>query len=139
MKNEIAVKSIHKVHTIDSEITKHVAQIEKLKQDLADKRYLRLTLRRQFDFIKTQKEADQLQELADLYPEITAGRQLQVIFHILKFKTNKEIADVCFVDEKTIKFHKTRLFKILRCAGEKGLHKEHALRLEMKLSPESIK
>ena len=121
-------QSIHRIHTIDSDIHDILKDIEQKKSALADAKYLRITLRRQFDFIKTQKEADELTSLAKIYPEIMSGRELQIIFHILQFKTNKEISAACFLSDKGVKYHKTKIFNKLDCIGEKGLFKIHAER-----------
>ena len=124
-----ATKSISRFHTIEKEISDDEHSLKKIKQDLLEKRYLRMTLKRQFDFIKTQEQADELLGIANLYPEIIAGRQLQVMYYIFKFYTNKEIANACFIDEKTVKFHKTKIFNALDVLGEKGLLKMHQDRM----------
>lgn len=127
-KNE-APKNIHKIHSIEYRIAELNGEQEKIKSELLEARALRITLRRQFDFIKTQKDADELQELANLFPEIIAGRHLQIIKLMLQFKSAQEIADLCFLSEKTVKYHKTLIYNRLDCMGEKGLFKMHVERL----------
>ena len=63
--------------------------------------------------IKDDGEIEAVMEIAKAYPQLKSFRELEVLSKALLGKTNKEIAKDLFVTEKTIKFHKTNIFK--RC------------------------
>lgn len=101
--------------------------IHELKSQLKNLKFAKDTILKKYDFIKSQDEFDKLLDLSVIFPEISNGRQLQVIYYILQFKKAKDIAELCFLTEKAIKWHKTQIYNKLDVFGEKGLlelHKE---------------
>lgn len=106
---------------IENQVSETVAEIETLKNHLRNLRMAKFTILKKYDFIKTQAEFDELLNLAVVFPEITSGRQLQVVYYILQFKKAKQIAAICFLTEKAIKWHKTQIYNKLDVMGEKGL------------------
>lgn len=58
---------------------------------------------------------DQIKELTTNYLKAKklTNRQIDVFYHVISGKSNKEIGESLFVTEKAIKYHLTNIFKRL--------------------------
>lgn len=55
----------------------------------------------------------------NILPEITSAAQIKVCAMIDQFMTNNEIAAALFISHKTVRFHKTQIYKKLGVKSEK--------------------
>ena len=51
------------------------------------------------------------EKLLVTFPQLKSIREQEVLYHIVNFKTNRQTADIMCISVKTVKFHKTNLFK----------------------------
>jgi DNA-binding CsgD family transcriptional regulator len=133
--NELVRANINSVQSIDERREILRKTIDQNRLELSQLTTVRSKIRKKFDFIKSLDEADRIKDLAELFPEIDSGRQLQIISEMLKFKPNAEIASICFIGETSVKFHKTNIFRILKVNREKGLFAEYELRKGLSKCP----
>lgn len=52
-------------------------------------------------------------DIIDILPQLKSLREVEVVFHVIQMKSNKEIASDMNITDKTVRFHKTNIFK--RC------------------------
>lgn len=95
-------------------------EIDKTTEMINDLRVYKSNLRRIELLTRTIKESviddnlkNQLVDVMSRYPQLRSIREAEVMLHCLQAKPNKVIADDLCVTEKTIKYHKTNIFK--RC------------------------
>lgn len=109
-------------------IQKHKTEIEKKIESLQVERRLLILeqkrikkLENNLHDIEGKALPDELLELAMKFPMITSRRELEVVYCVSKYLTNKQIAEVLFVNEKTIKFHLTNIYKRTKSKNVKEL------------------
>lgn len=95
-------------------------EIDNTKKTIADLKLYKSNLRRIQILTRTIKETemdpefkDRLVDVMNKYSQLKSIREAEVMLHCLEAKSNKEIASDLCVSEKTIKYHKTNIFK--RC------------------------
>lgn len=97
-------------------------KIERRKLLLESKRIKKLE--NQVEYDEEKAIPDELLELAVKFPQITSRRELEVLYCMSKYLTIKLIAEVLFISEKTVKFHRTNIYKRLKCKNEKDVLKK---------------
>lgn len=130
--NKLVFANINSVDAIDKQRETLRKTIEQNRLELSKLSTVRAKIRKKFDFIRSLEDADRIKHIAELFPEIDSGRQLQIISEMLKFKSIAEIASVCFIGETSVKFHRTNIFRILKVNREKGLFAEYEIRKGLK-------
>jgi DNA-binding NarL/FixJ family response regulator len=80
-------------------------------------------LHKQIAIIETKQLPAEILSVAKMFPMITSTRELEVLYCMSKFLPIKQIADVLFVSPKTIKYHRTNIYKRTGLKGEKEILK----------------
>ena len=104
---------------LDSEMAEANKNIRNLRTKLYCARLDRKSLNRKFDFIKTHADAADIETLIKIFPMFETARQIQIANEMTKLKTEREIALACFIDIKTVKWHKSLIYKTLKLHSEK--------------------
>lgn len=107
-------------------IQKHKTEIEKKIESLQVERRLLILeqkrikkLENNLHDIEEKALPDELLELAMKFPMITSRRELEVLYCISKYLTIRQTAQALYVTEKTVRFHRTNIYKRTKLKSEK--------------------
>lgn len=109
------------VRDLDRQIDFHTRQLMESKIHIARLKAAKACKLENFKFLKSQNDGEKMLRLLDKVPQIRSLNELQIIFMVGQMKSNKEMANEMFVSEKTIKYHKTNIFRKLNVKNEKEL------------------
>ena len=92
-------------------IDRHRKEISRLNRSIKQVIFAKRLLNKYFGFIDNEKDRKEIIKICEKFPEIRTARQVEVIFYIVKGLTGQQIADQMGTCEKTVKFHKTNIYK----------------------------
>lgn len=120
------IKTNQDVLDIQDMISKRRTELEQRIESLKiERRQLLLEskrikkLERQVEEIEEKALPDEILEIAMKFPMITSKRELEVLYCMSKFFTVRQIGQALFITDKTVKFHRTNIYKQLKCKNEK--------------------
>lgn len=71
----------------------------------------------------TNEHKKELFLIIDKLPQLTSMREVEVVYHALQLKSNKEISSSLNISDKTVRFHKTNIFRKCEIKDTKHLIK----------------
>jgi DNA-binding NarL/FixJ family response regulator len=114
--------------SLNLEMTSALERIKDLRIKLYCARLDRKSLSKRFDFIRNHADANEIELIVKLFPELETSRQIQIANEMTKLKTAKQIGEACFINEKTIKHHKSIIYATLKVHSEKQFLAEYQTR-----------
>lgn len=87
-------------------------EIAKMNKAIRQIHHARRLLKMHFGFMKSFKDKQQIIKICQKFPEIRTARQVEVIFYMVKGMSALQIAEQMRTCEKTVKYHKTNIYKV---------------------------
>lgn len=100
-----------------------ISQLKKEKRELAAQTANIKKLHNQLILIESDALNSELIPIAKMFPMIVSKRELEVLYCMSKFLSNKQVADVLYISTKTAKFHKSNIYRRTGLKGEKEILK----------------
>ena len=97
------------------------SQIKEINQYIRQVHLADRLLNKYFGYLNSEEDRKEIIKIAQKFIEIRTARQIEVIFYILKGFSEKKLAEKMNVSNKTIKFHKTNIYRSLKVKSQAEL------------------
>lgn len=97
------------------------SQIKEINQYIRQVHLADRLLNKYFGYLNSEEDRKEIIKIAQKFTEIRTARQIEVIFYILKGFSEKKLAEKMNVSNKTIKFHKTNIYRSLKVKSQAEL------------------
>jgi DNA-binding NarL/FixJ family response regulator len=96
---------------IEDFITKQKLEIIRINKTIKQVTLAGSLLKKHFGFVTDENGRKEIVNICERFPEIETPKQVEVVFYMLKGLSGKQIAEQMRTCEKTVKFHKTNIYK----------------------------